>query len=183
MGQGIAYIPEDRKRDGLFLEMSLRDNTAAACLRALSGSVFMHRSKEDALARDAMSRLEIKARSISQPVSGLSGGNQQKVLFAKWLSRHPKVLIADEPTRGVDVGAKAEIHTLLRKLADDGAAVVMISSELPEVLGMSDRIAVMREGRLVTVLDRSQATEELVASYALGTIGENSPPPEFAGTR
>jgi ABC-type sugar transport system ATPase subunit len=180
MGQGIAYIPEDRKQDGLFLEMSFRDNTAAACLRTLSGPIFMHRAKEDALARDAMSKLEIKARSISQPVSGLSGGNQQKVLFAKWLSRQPKVLIADEPTRGVDVGAKAEIHALLRKLADDGAAVVMISSELPEVLGMSDRIAVMREGRLVTVLDRSQATEELVASYALGTIGDNTPPPELA---
>lgn len=182
MGQGIAYIPEDRKLDGLFLEMSFRDNTAAACLRALSGFIFMHRSKEDAQARDAMSKLEIKARSISQPVSGLSGGNQQKVLFAKWLSRHPKVLIADEPTRGVDVGAKAEIHALLRKLADDGAAVVMISSELPEVLGMSDRIAVMREGRLVALLDRSQATEELVASYALGTIEGNTNPPEQAGT-
>ena len=183
MVQGIAYIPEDRKQDGLFLNMSFRDNTAAACLRALSGPIFMHRSKEEALARDAMSKLEIKARSIGQPVSGLSGGNQQKVLFAKWLSRHPKVLIADEPTRGVDVGAKAEIHALLRKLADDGAAVVMISSELPEVLGMSDRIAVMREGRLVTVMDRSQATEELVASYALGTIEDNLPAPEFAGTR
>ncbi len=173
MNEGIAYIPEDRKQDGLFLEMSFRDNTAAACLRALSGSIFMHRAKEESLAQDAMDKLEIKARSIGQPVSGLSGGNQQKVLFAKWLSRHPKVLIADEPTRGVDVGAKAEIHALLRELADDGAAVVMISSELPEVLGMSDRIAVMREGRLVTVLDRNQATEELVASYALGTIGDN----------
>ena len=173
MNEGIAYIPEDRKQDGLFLEMSYKDNTAAACLRALSGHVFMSRAKEETLARGAMDMLGIKARSIEQPVAGLSGGNQQKVLFAKWLARHPKVLIADEPTRGVDVGAKAEIHALLRKLSNDGAAVVMISSELPEVLGMSDRVAVMREGRLVAVLDRNQATEELVASYALGTIGDS----------
>ena len=174
MNEGIAYIPEDRKQDGLFLEMSFKDNTAAACLRALSGYLFMNRSKVEAQARSAMDKLGIKARSIGQIVAGLSGGNQQKVLFAKWLALHPKVLIADEPTRGVDVGAKAEIHALLRKLADDGAAVAMISSELPEVLGMSDRIAVMRAGRLVAVLDRNQATEELVASYALGTIGDST---------
>ncbi len=174
MNEGIAYIPEDRKQDGLFLEMSFKDNTAAACLHALSGFLFMSRSKVENQARSAMDKLGIKARSIGQVVAGLSGGNQQKVLFAKWLALHPKVLIADEPTRGVDVGAKAEIHTILRKLADDGAAVVMISSELPEVLGMSDRIAVMRAGRLVAVLDRNQATEELVASYALGTIGDST---------
>ena len=173
MNEGIAYIPEDRIQDGLFLEMSFKDNTTAACLRALSGYIFMSRSKEETLARGAMDKLGIKARSIGQPVAGLSGGNQQKVLFAKWLARRPKVLIADEPTRGVDVGAKAEIHALLRKLANDGAVVVMISSELPEVLGMSDCVAVMREGRLVAVLDRNQATEELVAFYALGTIGDS----------
>ena len=183
MNEGLAYIPEDRKLDGLFLEMSFKDNTAAACLRALSGFIFMNRSKGEALARDSMDKLGIKARSIGQTVAGLSGGNQQKVLFAKWLARHPKVLIADEPTRGVDVGAKAEIHTLLRKLADDGAAVVMISSELPEVLGMSDRIAVMREGRLVSLVDREQATEELVASYALGTIGDSNYPSEQTANR
>jgi ABC-type sugar transport system ATPase subunit len=173
MNRGIAYIPEDRKQDGLFYEMSFKKNTAAACLRELSGHIFMRRSKEETLARNAMNQLGIKARSIEQPVAGLSGGNQQKVLFAKWLARNPKVLIADEPTRGVDVGAKAEIHALLRKLANDGAVVVMISSELPEVLGMSDRVAVMRDKRLMVVLDRNQATEELVASYALGTIGES----------
>jgi ABC-type sugar transport system ATPase subunit len=173
MNEGIAYIPEDRKQDGLFLEMSFKDNTAAACLHALSGYIFMNRTKEETLARGAMNQLGIKARSIGQPVAGLSGGNQQKVLFAKWLARGPKMLIADEPTRGVDVGAKAEIHALLRKLANNGAAVAMISSELPEVLGMSDRVAVMRAGQLVAVLDRNQATEELVAAYALGTIEDN----------
>lgn len=171
MAMGIAYIPEDRKRDGLFLEMSLKQNVAAACLRALSGPIFMHSSKEDALAREAVGMLQIKARSIGQRASSLSGGNQQKVLFAKWLARRPKLLIADEPTRGIDVGAKAEVHALLRKLANEGAAVVMITSELPEVLGMSDRIAVMREGRLAGIFGRDESTEERIAAYALGTAG------------
>jgi len=169
MDYGVAYIPEDRKQDGLFLNMSIKDNTSVACLKSLSGPVLMHRSKEESLAKDAIGKLGIKARSINQPVSGLSGGNQQKVLFAKWLARKPKVLIADEPTRGVDIGAKAEIHTLLRGHANEGNAVVMISSELPEILGMSDFIAVMREGRLVAMLDHSEANEERIAAYALGT--------------
>ncbi len=169
MSMGIAYIPEDRKQDGLFLDMSIRDNINAACLKKLSGAIFMDTSKEIHLSEQAVRDLGIKATGIDQSVGMLSGGNQQKVLFAKWLARNPSMLIADEPTRGVDIGAKAEIHLLLRKLADQGAAVVMISSELPEILGMSDRIAVMREGNLVGLLDRSQATEEVVASYALGT--------------
>jgi len=130
----------------------------------------------DAKARDAVSALQIRASSIEQLVTRLSGGNQQKVLFAKWLARNPKVLVADEPTRGIDVGAKAEVHTLLRKLANDGAAVLMISSELTEVLGMNDRTAVMREGRLVGVLDHTQATQDLIAAYALGTIGDQKFP-------
>ncbi|HEX2923434.1 MAG TPA: sugar ABC transporter ATP-binding protein, partial [Chloroflexota bacterium] len=168
MELGIAYIPEDRKRDGLFLEMSLRQNVAAACLKAVSGRVFMNPGKEEALARDAIGTLQIKTSGLGQRASRLSGGNQQKVLFAKWLARHPKVLIADEPTRGIDVGSKAEVHALLRKLANEGAAVVMISSELPEVVGMSDRIAVMREGRLAGIFPRDGATEEIIASHALG---------------
>jgi rhamnose transport system ATP-binding protein len=143
---------------------------AAACLKALSGIVFMKPAREEALARDAIGMLQIKASSLGQRASRLSGGNQQKVLFAKWLALRPKVLIADEPTRGIDVGSKAEVHALLRKLADEGAAVVMISSELPEVLGMSDRIAVMREGRLAGIFPRDGATEELIASHALGTV-------------
>ncbi|MCF8113046.1 MAG: sugar ABC transporter ATP-binding protein [Desulfotignum sp.] len=169
MSMGIAFIPEDRKQDGLFLDMSIRENINAACLKELSGAIFMDTSKEIHLSEQAVGDLGIKATGIDQSVGMLSGGNQQKVLFAKWLARNPSMLIADEPTRGVDIGAKAEIHLLLRKLADQGAAVVMISSELPEILGMSDRIAVMREGSLVALLDRSQATEEIIASYALGT--------------
>ena len=120
MDQGIAYISEDRKEDGLFLEMSLKENAAAACLRTVSGFLFIKNSRMEGLARDFIVRLSIKCRDSAQPVSRLSGGNQQKVLFAKWLARKPKLLIADEPTRGVDVGAKAEIHALLRELADQG---------------------------------------------------------------
>jgi ABC-type sugar transport system ATPase subunit len=171
IAEGIAYIPEDRKRDGLFLEMTLRENIAAACLRAVSGFVFMDRARENSLASQAVEKLWIRTTGIQQRVSRLSGGNQQKVLFAKWLACRPAVLIADEPTRGVDVGAKAEVHALLRSLANGGAAVVMISSELPEVLGMSDRVAVMREGRLVGIFDREEATEERIGSYALGANG------------
>ena len=177
MDAGIAYITEDRKRDGLFLERSLSDNVAVTVLRALSGRVFLKSARVGAHARSAISSLQIKARSAEQHMSGMSGGNQQKVLFAKWLARRPKVLIADEPTRGIDVGAKAEVHSLLRQLANEGAAVLMISSELPEVMGMNDRTAVMREGRVVGVLDHDAATQERIAGYALGTIevGGESP--------
>jgi ABC-type sugar transport system ATPase subunit len=173
MDAGIAYIPEDRKRDGLFLAKTLCENVVVACLRALSGFLFVKPARMDAMARDAVSALQIRTSSINQQVSLLSGGNQQKVLFAKWLGRHPKLLVADEPTRGIDVGAKAEVHTLLRKLANDGAAVLMISSELPEVLGMNDRTAVMREGRLVGIFDHAEASEERIAACALGTIGDS----------
>jgi ABC-type sugar transport system ATPase subunit len=173
MELGIAYIPEDRKRDGLFLERTLCENIAVACLRELSGPVFVKPSRIEALARDSIAALRIKASSLEQRVSRLSGGNQQKVLFAKWLARKPSVLIADEPTRGIDVGAKAEVHSLLRKMANEGAAVLMISSELPEVIGMNDRMAVMRDGRLVGVFDHSEATQERVAAGALGTTVES----------
>ena len=176
MELGIAYIAEDRKRDGLFLEKSLRENVVVTCLHALSSFIFLNSAKMDAQARDSITKLQIKASSIEQRASQLSGGNQQKVLFAKWLARKPKVLIADEPTRGIDVGAKAEVHTLLRNLANDGAAVLMISSELPEILGMNDRTVVMREGRVVAILDHTKATQELVAAYALGTINNVTPP-------
>ncbi len=167
--QGIVYITEDRKEDGLFLAMSIRENTSAACLKELSGAVFMNSEEENTLALNLIERLRIKTFGTQQEVGGLSGGNQQKVLFAKWIALKPKVVIADEPTRGVDVGAKAEVHDLLRRLANDGAAVIMISSELPEIIGMSDRIAIMREGRLLDVIDYRQATEERVGSIALGT--------------
>jgi ribose transport system ATP-binding protein len=168
MQAGIAYITEDRKLDGLFLAMSIDRNIAAANLKALSGLYFMKRQKEIGLSLKSIESLNIKTGSIDQPVSGLSGGNQQKVLFAKWLARQPKLMIADEPTRGIDVGAKAEVHGLLRDLANNGTAVMMISSELPEIIGMCDRIAVMREGCLARIFNGDEATEENVGAIALG---------------
>jgi len=176
MKMGIAYVPEDRKIDGLFLEMSLQNNVGSTNLETISQGMMIINRKQAALAKDWMQQLMIKARNIEQLVNYLSGGNQQKVLFAKWLARSPRVLIADEPTRGVDVGAKADIHTLLHDLARKGAAVVMISSELPEIMGLSDRIAVMRAGKVVGVFNSADATEEQLVAYASGasTNGNNS---------
>jgi ABC-type sugar transport system ATPase subunit len=174
MREGVAYIPEDRKEGGLFLEMSIRENAVVGCLKSVSGWLFVNIVRMEDLAKDLIRKLRIKCRGTSQTVSRLSGGNQQKVLFAKWLARKPKLLIADEPTRGVDVGAKAEIHSLLRDLAEQGAAVVMISSELPEVLGMGDRVAVMREGELAQIFDCNQADEETVGACALGALSKEA---------
>jgi ABC-type sugar transport system ATPase subunit len=168
MKMGIAYVPEDRKIDGLFPEMSLQNNIASTNLDVISQGILINNRRLAALANDWIQKLQIKARNIDQFVNYLSGGNQQKVLFAKWLARQPRVLIADEPTRGVDVGAKADIHLLLHDLARNGAAVVMISSELPEVMGLSDRIAVMRAGKVVGVFNCAETTEEQLVAYAAG---------------
>jgi ribose transport system ATP-binding protein len=168
MRLGITYIPEDRKIDGLFLEMSLMNNIAVTNLQQVSDGEFVNNRRLKQLAQEAVQQLQIKARNLEQRINYLSGGNQQKVLFSKWLARHPKVLIADEPTRGVDVGAKADIHALLYELARQGAAVIMISSELPEIMGLSDRIAVMRAGRLVNEFLPENATEEQIVASAVG---------------
>jgi ABC-type sugar transport system ATPase subunit len=165
---GIGYVPEDRKEAGLFLSLSVRENTVAASLRQFSGVVFMDHRQALAAAADMVRNLDIKTPSLQQQVMNLSGGNQQKVMLAKWLVIKPKVLIVDEPTRGVDVGVKADVHRLLRDLANRGVGVIMISSELPEVLGMSDRILVVREGRIVGEVLHAEATEERVMSYAAG---------------
>ncbi len=167
---GVGLIPEDRRRDGLFPILSMEKNLVMVCLRKLFPRGVMRPSLEKKTAGEYVRKFDIQPPSMERIVQNLSGGNQQKVLFSKWLARKPKVLIADEPTRGVDVGAKAEIHVLLRELADRGAAVVMISSELPEVLGMSDRVAVMREGRLIRVFDCDEAGEENVGACALGAV-------------
>jgi ABC-type sugar transport system ATPase subunit len=168
MRLGIAYVPEDRKDDGLFLALSVADNIGVTNLPAVSDGEFVNNAKLTALASGYVSQLQIRTPGLGQSVGHLSGGNQQKVLFAKWLARGPKVFIVDEPTRGVDVGAKADIHVLLRELAQQGAAVIVISSELPEVLGLSDRIGVMRAGALVAVLDAREATEESIVALATG---------------
>jgi rhamnose transport system ATP-binding protein len=167
---GIAYLPEDRRRHGVILEMSVAANTTLAVLRKISNLGLIDRHRENEIAAGFVRRLGTKTPSVQTPVGNLSGGNQQKVALSRWLAAEPTVLILDEPTQGVDVGAKAEIHGLMGELASRGLAIIMISSELPEVLGMSDRIAVMHAGQLVDVLDRADATQEKVLELALGHV-------------
>jgi rhamnose transport system ATP-binding protein len=159
---GIAYIPEDRGIQGLIRTQTIADNVALANLKRLLRGLFVDIGKVLKVARHAIERFGIKARGPHQIVRELSGGNQQKVVLGKWLSTDPRILIMDEPTRGIDVGAKAEIHQLMRKLAADGMAILMISSELPEVLGMSDRVLVVNGGRIVAAFGEGEATPEAV---------------------
>ncbi|HEY7513972.1 MAG TPA: sugar ABC transporter ATP-binding protein, partial [Vicinamibacteria bacterium] len=171
---GLAYVPEDRRRHGVLPEMSVVENTTLAVLRQMASGPFLDSGRERALAARFAERFALKTASLDSPVATLSGGNQQKVALARWLATEPAVLVLDEPTQGVDVGAKAEIHGLMVDLAERGLAIVMISSELPEVLGMSDRIAVMRAGTIVATLDRAEATPEGLIALALG----HAAPPE-----
>jgi rhamnose transport system ATP-binding protein len=161
---GIAYIPEDRGTQGLIRTQTIAENVALANLKKLTRGMFIDAAKVLRAARQAIERFAIKARGPQQVVRELSGGNQQKVVLSKWLSTDPRILIMDEPTRGIDVGAKAEIHQLMRKLAADGMAILMISSELPEVLGMSDRVLVMNGGRIVAGFGEGEATPEAVGA-------------------
>ena len=165
---GIAYVPEDRRRYGVILEMPVAANTTLAVLRQIAAHGWLDFRRERTIAADFVGRLGIKTASLASAVGELSGGNQQKVALARWLATEPAVLILDEPTQGIDVAAKAEIHRLMGELAERGLAILMISSELPEVLGMSDRIAVMHAGRVVGILDRAAATQEKVLALALG---------------
>jgi rhamnose transport system ATP-binding protein len=165
---GLAYVPEDRRRHGVILEMPVSANTTLATLAAVSRSGLLDFRRERATAARFVEQLGIKTPSLETPSGNLSGGNQQKVALARWLAAEPAILILDEPTQGVDVGAKAEIHRLMSELAGRGLAILMISSELPEILGMSDRIAVMHGGAIVGVLDRSMATPETILELALG---------------
>jgi rhamnose transport system ATP-binding protein len=165
---GIAYVPEDRRRHGVILDMPVDANTTLAVLKRISRGGLIDFAAERRLARDFVQRLGVKTPGIDSPVGNLSGGNQQKVALARWLAANPAVIILDEPTQGVDVGAKAEIHKLMGELARRGLAIIMISSELPEILGMSDRIAVMHAGEIVGTLTRSEATQERVLELALG---------------
>ena len=165
---GIAYVPEDRRRHGVILDMPIDANITLASLDRLSRPSGLDRGREREIAKGAVRRLGIKTPSTYAPVATLSGGNQQKVALGRWLATQPAVLILDEPTQGVDVGAKAEIHRLMGDLAAQGVAILMISSEMPEVLGMSDRIGVMRAGQLVRVLPRAEATQAGLLALALG---------------
>ena len=164
---GIAYVPEDRRQHGVVLEMSVAANASLASLGAVSSRGLIDRGREQAAAERYVDQFRIKTPSVAVDVGTLSGGNQQKVALARWLSTNPSILILDEPTQGVDVGSKAEIHGLMQTLAERGLAIIMISSELPEILGMSDRIAVMRAGRIRGILDRADATQASVLALAL----------------
>jgi rhamnose transport system ATP-binding protein len=166
---GVAYLPEDRRRHGVVLELPVDANLTLASLRSISHRGLIDRAEEARVAGDLVSALGIKTPSLSSPVSHLSGGNQQKVALGRWLVRPPRLLLLDEPTQGVDVGAKAEIHRLIGELAAQGMGVLLISSELPEVLGMSDRVIVMRAGRTTAAFARGDATPENVMAAAFGT--------------
>jgi ABC-type sugar transport system ATPase subunit len=172
---GIAYVPEDRGTQGLIRPMKLRENISLAVLKQMVRGWFIDRGAETRLAADSIEQFNIRAHSSEQVVNKLSGGNQQKVVLSKWLASKPRVLIMDEPTRGIDVGAKAEIHRLMSQLAQQGLAILMISSELPEVMGMSDRILVMREGRIVAEFQRGAANQEDIAAAMMSAAADDQP--------
>ena len=171
---GMGFVPEERAAQGLFLGMTVRQNITISSLDKISRLGFVNFREAVRLAQDYVSRLDIRTPSLRQKVRNLSGGNQQKVVVARWLSLNPKVLILDEPTRGIDVGAKAEIHALMSQLAKQGVGIIMISSELPEILGISDRIMVMHEGRIVAEFQRDEASQDEIMLYAAGGEGNNA---------
>jgi len=166
---GIYLVPEDRRLSGLIVDFNVRENISLPNLESYSSAKIINQNREASAAREACKAINIKTPTTEMRAANLSGGNQQKVVLAKWLTFAPRVLIFDEPTRGIDVGAKAEIYQIIRNLAAKGVSVIVISSEMEEVLGISDRIAVMHEGRLTGILDRAQFSEEAVMRLATGT--------------
>jgi ribose transport system ATP-binding protein len=162
-------VPEDRKRQGVILQMAVRENVSLAALQRDSRHGFLDRVREDGLAAAMIGSLRIKTPSAEQPVQFLSGGNQQKVVLGKWLAMKPKVLLLDEPTRGIDVGAKHEIYRLMEDLSREGVAILFVSSELEEILGLSDRALVLHEGRITGELSRNALSEEAVLHLATDT--------------
>jgi rhamnose transport system ATP-binding protein len=172
MAAGIGLVPEDRRLQGLVLDLSIERNVALASLRGVRRWLLIPRGSERRFAADWALRLQLRYGRLTNPVWTLSGGNQQKVVLAKWLARRPSLLIVDEPTRGIDVATKAEVHRLLSDLAIEGVAILMISSELPEVLGMADRVIVLFEGRVSAELDRAEADENRIMRAATGVTEE-----------
>lgn len=166
MRLGLALVPESRKKEALFLEQSVMFNTTLKTLNTFIKGIFVNRDREEAITREYVDKMSIKTPSYQQIVQNLSGGNQQKVVIGRWLATKPKILILDEPTRGVDVGAKAEIYAIMNDLVSQGVAIIMISSELPEVINMSDRVIVMCSGRIVTCLPREELTQERIMHFA-----------------
>jgi ribose transport system ATP-binding protein len=171
---GLALVPENRQTEGLILMHSVEQNVALPNLDALSRGEFVRRGYLREIVNRFVDRLHIRTPSLAQKVMFLSGGNQQKTALAKWLASGPKVLILDEPTRGIDVGAKAEVYTIIDQLAQSGIGIIMISSEMPEILQMSDRILVMHEGRVAAILGRAEANQEVIMAYASGMEAEAS---------
>lgn len=166
--EGIALIPEDRKKQGVLLDMTIRDNISFVCIRKISKAAVVNRKKDRDLSKSYIQKFNIKTPSMEQLAKNLSGGNQQKVVLAKSLATNSDIIIFDEPTRGIDVGAKQEIYQLMNQLAKEGMAIIMISSEMPELLGMSDRIAVMHEGEVAGELSRAEATQSRILELASG---------------
>ncbi len=166
--KGLGLVPEERKKDGLVLDMSIRENISLPSIRNVERGLFISAKKEQQVSDHYISKLKIVTPGREQIVKNLSGGNQQKVVLAKWLLADTDILIFDEPTRGIDVGAKYEIYLLLNQLVSEGKSIIMISSELPELLGMADRIAVMHDGRITGELSRAEATQEKIMHLAAG---------------
>jgi ribose transport system ATP-binding protein len=165
---GIALVPEDRKLQGLVLNQSVNKNIGITILQLLERwGLILDRKKEEALANGYISSLKIKTSSAQSAVQNLSGGNQQKIVIAKWLATKPAVLLLDEPTRGIDINAKSEIYQLMRSLAAEGMGIIMVSSEMPEILALADRILVMNDGRITANLPAASATEQEILSHAI----------------
>ena len=165
---GIALVPEDRKNDGIILSMAVKDNITMSMIKSISNKIgLLKKNKEKSIVEELIQKLQIKAESIETSVSHLSGGNQQKVVLAKWFGRECQVILLDEPTRGVDVGTKVEIYQLINELAEQGIGVVMVSSELSEIIGMCDRALVMKEGQIQGMLNKEELTEENIITMSI----------------
>ena len=171
---GLAYVPEDRQLHGLIPAMPITSNISLPTLFKYAQRGWLQDKVERKATYDAALQMEVRANNIWQMARELSGGNQQKIVLAKWLSTKPRILILDEPTRGIDVGTKAAVHALMSKLASEGMAILMISSELPEILGMSDRVLVMREGHITAHFSRAEATQEKIISAATQAVTSGS---------
>jgi rhamnose transport system ATP-binding protein len=172
--QGIVYVPEDRQKSGVILPMSIRDNITLPSIASLAKGIFLNDKAEKTLSERFRERLSIKCADLDQKVSELSGGNQQKVVIGKWLATTPDIIVLDEPTKGIDVGSKAAVHAFIGELVENGLSVIMVSSELPEVMGMADRIIVMHQGRMVRSFDRSDFSAEAIVAAATGLAGKGT---------
>jgi len=168
VSNGIVYVPEDRGKQGAITDLPIFQNITLPSLDRTSKNGFIRLAEEFKLARKYTKRIDLRAASLDTNVENLSGGNQQKIVIAKWLATQPKVIIMDEPTKGIDIGSKAAVHEFMAELADQGLAVIMVSSEIPEILGMSNRVIVMREGRIVSELTGNKLKPETLVQYAAG---------------